>query len=50
MEVVVFSLRLTGCVRVYQGRNVREVHSRWREELMPKQEGVKELSIFGNSE
>ena len=27
-----------------------EVHSRWRGELIPKQEGVNELSMFGNSE
>ena len=29
---------------------MEEVHSRWREELIPKQEGVNELSMFGNSE
>lgn len=48
--MVAFSLGLIGYVRVYRGTNVGEVHSRWREELMPKQEGVKELSIFGNNE
>ena len=29
---------------------MEEAHSRWREKLIPKQEVVNELSMFGNSE
>lgn len=30
-------------------KDVGEVHSRWGEVLMPKQEGMRELSMFGDS-
>ena len=34
-------------VRVYYAENVGEVHSRWREELMPEQGVAKELGMLG---
>lgn len=45
-----FILGLIGYVRVYYAENVGEVHSRQKEELIPKQGGGKELSMSGNNE